>query len=401
MNQSVNAASMISYTEAQSIISSLAHSFGREKLPLDEAVDRVLAEDIFADRDYPPFNRAAMDGFAIRCSDLQAGITEFEIIDVLYAGSTTNKELSSGTCFKIMTGAACPPAADAVVRREDAVIKGNKVSFTVSDIRPYQNIARKGEDMQKGTGVLQKGTKCSVSVIGILASLGYQEVWVEALPTVAIITTGDEVRSIEQSVTDVQIRNSNVHVLKALLKKNLLAPVFIRHVPDNKEQLTEAFAAAMKHDIVIACGGVSAGDADYVPGVLTSLGITPLFHKVAIRPGKPIWCGHKESKMVFALPGNPFSCLVTFTLFIRYYLERCFGLPAFSLSLPLKEGRKQKVALDEFFPVKISGTPSSLLPVALNGSGDIRIGVGADALALHPAHAFEIHNNEAVTAIFL
>jgi molybdopterin molybdotransferase len=150
---------------------------------------------------------------------------------------------------------------------------------------------------------------------------------------------------------------------------------------------------------VILCGGVSAGDADYVPGVLEDLGVKKLFHKMAIRPGKPTWCGISDpgSSMIFALPGNPFSCLVNTILLIQPYLQVCLGLPAPEpLGLPMGEPRKKRTPLDEFFPVHLSGSPARLSPVSLNGSGDIRLGRQANALALHPAASGDFEEGDEV-----
>ncbi|HVG16122.1 MAG TPA: molybdopterin-binding protein, partial [Chitinophagaceae bacterium] len=157
------------------------------------------------------------------------------------------------------------------------------------------------------------------------------------------------------------------------------------HVTDDKNRILTAITKALSYDIVVISGGVSAGDADYVPEVLQQAGVSRLFHKVAIRPGKPFWCGRRnDNRLVFALPGNPFSCLVTFTLFIQPYLEACFGITNEQLFMPINTERKQRVELDEFFPVKAVGNPSVLEPVALNGSGDIRLAYEAHALGLHP-----------------
>jgi len=365
---------MLSYIEAQHIIKSFAHSFGTEKVLLDDALGRVIAEDVFADRDYPPFNRSAMDGYAIRAEDLENGIEKFEIVDTIYAGGTTEKNLSSGQCYKIMTGAAVPISANAVIRKEDAEQNENVVSFLIDDIKPFQNIARRGEDLKKNDLVLSKPIRCNAAITGVLASVGKDEVFVESLPTAAIVTTGNEVMQLGKEVNDVQIRNSNFYLLKALLKNWNIKPSFHHHASDDPKEIFFCLERALQYDVVIINGGVSAGDADYVPSVLQQLGVKQLYHKVAIRPGKPFWCGHKEQAMVFALPGNPLSCLVTFTLFIRHYLENCFGLPSSLLSLPIADERKQRVKLDEFFPVLIKGNPSQFYSIPFNGSGDIRLG---------------------------
>lgn len=387
---------MLSYKEAQHIIRTFAHSFGTQKVLLDDALGRVIAEDVFADRDYPPFNRSAMDGYAIRTEDLQDGVSQFRIVDTIYAGGSTKEVLASGQCYKIMTGAAVPLSSNAVVRKEDAEEQDGSVSFLINEIKPFQNIARRGEDIKNGDPVLKKSVRYNAAVAGLLASVGKEEVLVELLPTVAIITTGNEVIQLGKEVNDLQIRNSNFFVLMALLKTWTITPSYHHHVADDPKEIFSCVEKALQYDIVIINGGVSAGDADYVPSVLKQLGVKQLFHKVAIRPGKPFWCGHKEKTMVFALPGNPLSCLVTFTLFIRHYLESCFGLSSFLLSLPIAEERKQKIKLDEFFPVKIIGEPSEFHPVSFNGSGDIRLGYEAVAFAVHPSDKMELKKGEIV-----
>ena len=389
---------MLFYLEAQHIIKSFAHSFGTEKVLLDDALGRVIAEDVFADRDYPPFNRSAMDGFAIRAEDLQNGINQFQIIDTIYAGGTTEKDLTLGHCYKIMTGAAVPLSATAVIRKEDAEQKEESVSFSINEIKPFQNIARRGEDLKKGDLVLNKSIRCNVAITGLFASVGKDEVLVESLPTVAIITTGNEVMQLGKELNDIQIRNSNFYVLKALLRSWNITPFYHHHSLDDPKEIFSCLEKALHHDIVIINGGVSAGDADYVPSVLQQLGVEQLLHKVAIRPGKPFWCGHKGQTMVFALPGNPLSCLVTFTLFIRHYLESCFGLSSSVLSLPIAEERKQRVKLDEFFPVQIKGEPSQFYPVTFNGSGDIRLGFEANAFAIHPSDKASLKKGEIVNS---
>ncbi len=387
---------MLSYKEAQHKITSFAHSFGTEKVLLDDALGRVIAEHVFADRDYPPFNRSAMDGYAIRAEDLQNGINQFYIVDTIYAGSTTEKDITRGQCYKIMTGAAVPISCDAVVRKEDAEQQEGSVSFLIDEIKPFQNIARRGEDLKKGTLVLNKPIRCSAAITGLLASVGKDEILVESLPTVAIVTTGNEVILLGKEVNEVQIRNSNFYVLKALLKSWNINHSYHHHALDDPKEIFSCLEKALEYDIVIINGGVSAGDADYVPSVLKELGVEQLFHKVAIRPGKPFWCGQKEKTMVFALPGNPLSCLVTFTLFIRHYLESCFDLSSSLLLLPIAEDRKQRVKLDDFFPVQIKGEPSQFHVVTFNGSGDIRLGFEANAFAVHPSDKTELKKGEIV-----
>lgn len=386
----------IHYSQALEIILANAQSFGKEIIDLDDSLNRVIGENVFSDRDYPPFNRSAMDGIAIDSKDVENNITQFTIIQTIYAGEACDLILKPGQCFKIMTGAAVPLCADVVIRIEDVELNQQTASIKSHNIKPFQNIATKGQDIKNGEMAIAKGTKISPAIIGLLATLGKNKVQVNKMPTVAIITTGGEVKPISYKVSNVQIRNSNLHVIKSLLKQNNIEPLYCQHIIDNEKLLEAGIKNYLDVDILILCGGVSAGDADFVPSVLSSLGVQKLFHKVAIKPGKPIWCGKKpKGAMVFALPGNPFSCLVTFTIFIKFFIHKAVGLPQnVHKILPLNNHRSQKTKFDEFFPVIINYENQTLNSVAINGSGDIRLGLQANALALHPATMGEINKTE-------
>ncbi len=379
---------MLDLIAARELLYGFAKSFGTNRIPLEEAHGRTLAEPIFADRDYPPFNRAAMDGYALQCSDLAAGIRNFTILETIFAGQVANTAWQTGGCFKIMTGAAVPPGADIVIRREDSSGDEKQVTISVTGWSPFQHISRQGEDVLSGLPIIQRPVLCTPAVISVLAAIGKSTVVVEALPRVALFTTGNEIAPIDQVVDNYQVRNSNRYLLGALLKKWGITPFNIKHVPDERHLLLDTFRKAMDADILIVSGAVSAGDADFVPGVLQELGVKKIFHKLAIKPGKPMWCGQMPAGgMVFALPGNPFSSLVTFVLVIEDYLHRCFNLPApVVMSLPLNGNRRKKSSLDEFFPVEVSGSPlPAVTPVFFNSSGDILAALQADGLAWQPA----------------
>jgi molybdopterin molybdotransferase len=397
---------MLNYLQAQEILKTNARSFGKETIGLEDAYGRVLAETILADRDYPPFNRSTVDGYAIRHEDFERGIRRFRIVETLYAGSEATVAIYSGECYKIMTGAAVPAGADAVIKREDTdeatppgydqhgAGAGVDIVVQVAVCRTFQHIARKGEDMRSGDAAISSACICGAAAIGLLASLGKKEIMVERLPRVALFTTGNEVLPVEAKVSPVQIRNSNRWIIQSLLRPWGIGPEICEHIRDDRALMVHAVEKELKGpaDLFIFSGGVSAGDADHVPGVLEELGVKKLFHKLSIRPGKPIWCGVLPGGgLAFGLPGNPFSCMVTFHLFIDYYLRACFGLPApVTMRLPLQEGRIKKTSLDEFFPVMLNGEQGSLSSVPINSSGDIRLGLQANALALHPAEAPDI-----------
>jgi molybdopterin molybdotransferase len=388
---------LINYTTARELLIAQARSFGKERIGLDEAYGRVLSEKIMADRDYPPFDRSSVDGYAIRSSDLEQGVRQFAIVDTIYAGSVSAIPIRSGECYKIMTGAPVPERADAVIRREDVQESSRTVVIGSVPCRPFINISRRGEDMRKGDTVIDGPRLCEPALLGLLASLGKNQLVVERLPRVALFTTGNEVVQADEEPGPAQVRNSNRWLLQSFLKKWGISPFAYEHIPDDRET-TRKILSSVSADLVILSGGVSAGDADHVPGVLEELGLKKLFHKLAIKPGKPAWCGVAPGGgMVFALPGNPFSCLVGFVLLIQPWLYASFGLPvSVPLGLPLRSARKKRTPLDEFFPVRAEGSPARLECVALNGSGDVRLGPGANALALHPAESGDLSEGEII-----
>ena len=377
---------MVSLTEALNIIKAKARNFGSESIKLEDADGRILSEDIVADRDYPPFNRSAMDGYAIMLDDWDNNIRQFKIQETILAGALPQTELKSGNCYKIMTGASVPLPANCVIRREDAIENDSSVSFNIDNLRLFQNTARQGEDLRLNTIAIKKDTFCSAAAISTLATLGKTSVNVKKLPKTSFFTTGNEVKPIQSQISATQIRNSNEWLVKSMLKKWKLNQITYKHLPDNKTELAENISEALSSDILILSGGVSAGDADYVPEVLQQLGVKKIFHKVEIKPGKPFWFGEMpQGGLVFALPGNPFSTMVTFKLFVETFLEYSLGFnPSPKLSLSFSGSRTRKSSFDEFFPVQMNGFPTQISTIDINGSGDIRLGLYADAIAHHP-----------------
>lgn len=392
---------MIYYQEAIELILNKTQSFGQEIIPIEQALYRILAEDILAPRDFPPFNRSAMDGIAVRFEDLKNGIIHFNPIETIFAGQVYSKDLKSGDCYRIMTGAAVPPTANVVIRIEDVNERGSLLEIKSTEFKIFQNIAAQGQDLKTGMVAITKGNRINVATIGLIASLGKKEVKVEKLPVVNIITTGDEVIPLGESISPVQIYNSNLSVLQASLYELRITSKGSSHIKDDKEILKSAIKSNLNADILILTGGISAGKADYIPDILNDLDIAALFHKVAIKPGKPIWCGQTKNKtMVFALPGNPFSCLVTFNLFIKRYINSCMGFGDDASGIAkINFKRLKKSQLDEFFPVSLKN--SLLHEVAYNGSGDIRLAHDANAIAWHPKNIDYLEKGTLTTYISL
>ena len=375
-----------------------ARSFGEETVPLEQAFGRVLTESVRADRDYPPFPRATMDGVAMQFSDLESGIRRFMVVGTIMAGDIAVRPLGTAECYKIMTGAAVPASADVVIRREDLDEADGIIVPGGHPWRRYQNVAPQGEDLIAGTLVIDRPCLCEPSVIGLLATVGRTAVNVARLPRVGLLTTGNEVVAPGAGVGPVQIRNTNRWLLEAALKKCGVEISDWVHAPDDQSILRQEVERLLEQDLVIVSGGVSAGDADHVPAVLAAAGVRPLFHKIAIRPGKPVWAGVAPGgQMVFALPGNPFSSFVTTLLLVRPYLEACFGLPPTEpLGLVLGAARRKRSPLDEFFPALLQGSPARLTPLPINTSGDIRLGMQGNMLALHPADSGDLEAGDPV-----
>jgi len=391
---------MVSVKEAQQLIYQCSKNFGVESVKITQAYSRVLAEDVHADRDYPPYTRVAMDGYAFKAEDfIQNNIRDFTIVESINAGHLPSKECNPGECYKIMTGAALPPQVDTVIRVEDTEERNGKVFFKIDAIQKGKNCAKQGEDLKQDALVLQKNTQIFVPEIAALAAVGKSEVVVHKLPKIVIISTGDEVVSLDSVVLPHQIRETNSFSLEFFLRKYAVT-IHEKHlVADRKSEITKAVLDSLDADIILLSGGVSMGDADYVPEVLTSLGVEKIFHKVAVKPGKPLWFGKSKNGVVFALPGNPVSVQVAFKIFIEPFIQNCFGLSIIPpLKLPMESNRNKKTKFDEFFPCKMGGTETSLLcPVGFNGSGDFLSLVGSSGIAWHEADRGELSVGDQVS----
>ncbi|BDA78671.1 molybdopterin molybdenumtransferase MoeA [Leptospira kobayashii] len=390
---------MISYSEGLAKILSFSKNHTFESIPLKLSDGRILAEEIRADRDYPPFNRSAMDGFAISSSEF----SENKIYHY-------NRELPAGSNFllekgeeaiRIMTGAPVPLGLDVVIKIEDSLLseddRGNKqVSFSLKNVRPWQNIARKGEDLHKGDSILFPGHTLGTSEISILASLGKNLVSVVTLPKIQIISTGNEIVPIDRTPLDWQIRDSNSYTISSILSKYKIVPESVKNIPDEESLLTEAISKGLESDILILSGGVSMGSMDLVPSVLQKLGVELVFHKVGIKPGKPIWFGKRGNTIVFGMPGNPFSVQICSRIFLEPFLRASMGqkqIPA--MRLPILGARNKKGSLTEFFPVRLETKDKTYLSaVSFNGSGDIRAGLSSNGLAVHPADSEQIQDGD-------
>ena len=299
-----------------------------ERVALEVAVARVLAEAVEAPEDIPPFDRASMDGYAIQTARPGSGAQERSLIGELQAGSVFSGTIDARSALRIMTGAQMPAGANAVVEAELATEDVRTVRFS-EDIRPGRNIRHRGEDLRKGALALSKGVSLDAPHVGLLASIGRETVTVSRRPSISVVVTGSELLGVHAQPLPGKIRESNSWVLGAALRKLGLPLQNVESVGDEPGAIASAVERALSADVVILSGGVSVGKYDYVLEALKRLDVELLFWKVRMRPGMPFAFGRgrRETRIVplFALPGNPVSTYVTFRLLVQPALESMQG----------------------------------------------------------------------------
>lgn len=361
---------MISFEEGFERIKGFAQHLGTETVELAKALNRVLAEDIFSDVFMPPFNKSAMDGYACRKSDIA---NVLEVIDEIPAGSLPSKSISAGQCARIMTGAMVPKGADLVVMKEHIEEVGpNLVRCTRQT--SSSNICYTGEDVKAGDLVLKKGERIAPAQIAILASVGCIRPLVYKTPSVAIISTGDELVEPDCVPRGSKIRNSNGYQLAAQVQEMGLMAEYLGIAPDDEVQLTTLLKHALDNfQVILVSGGVSVGDFDFVPKILNELGVTIQLHGMAVKPGKHLLFGERGDLFIFGLPGNPVSSFVQFEVLVKPFLMAMLGkiTPEVKLHLPLGiEYSRRKDDQLFFVPVTFSGD-GSVVPLEYHGSAHI------------------------------
>ncbi|MEH6973340.1 molybdopterin molybdotransferase MoeA [Bacillus sp. JJ675] len=311
--------------EATALVSQ-HHKHGEiEWVHLEESLNRYLAEDVTADHDVPAFDRSPYDGFAVRASDTAGASREqpvrFEVIDHIGAGAVSEKTLGPFQAVRIMTGAQIPEGADAVVMLELAKTcsEGEKQYMELKrSFQPGDNISKKGEDAEKGSVLLVKGTRITSGVIALLATFGYALVPVVKKPVIGVIATGTELLNVSDPLVPGKIRNSNASMVMAQVKEAGGIPLYLGKISDDFEESFDAVKKALeKVDFLITTGGVSVGDFDFLPAIYEKLGAEVLFNKIAMRPGSVTTVAHLDGKLLFGLSGNPSACFVGFELFVK------------------------------------------------------------------------------------
>ena len=395
----------------------LAHAKPRPAARCAVALARglVLSEDVASDIDSPPHDKAVVDGYAVCVADLAQGSAELDVLEEVTAGAVPTREVRRGSATRIMTGAPIPAGADAVVMIEHARLVApaavcERVQISCKPPAVGQNIMRRAISMVRGQTVLAAGCELRAIELGVLAEVGRSDVSVVGRPRLAILATGNELVPAGEVPQAGQIRNSNGPLLVAAAEAAGATALDLGIARDTVESLRESIARGLQSDVLIISGGVSAGVLDLVPSVLTELGVRQVFHKVNLKPGKPLWFGVSSAatgdKLVFGLPGNPVSSLVCFELFVRPAIGRLAGRRDASLVQVAAELATPHVHRGDrptYHPARLESADGRNLirPLRWQGSGDLRTLVEANSLACFPAGDREYPAGESIVALLL
>lgn len=387
---------MLSIDAARDLVSRNVARLPATQVSLADALGLVLAEDIASDVDSPPFDKALMDGFAVRSSDFADGRAELRILERVLAGQLPTKPVDPGEATQIMTGAPLPAGADAVAKIEDCEIAGDLVQINAA-IRAGTSIIRRATNLKAGAVVLGAGTMLRPTHLGSAGEIGRGQLPVYRRPTASVLTTGDELVPINRVPGPGQIRNSNEAMLTAQIIAAGATPIPLGIARDERAELRAKITEGLKADLFVLSGGVSAGAADFVPSELAAAGVEQVFHKVELKPGKPIWFGVKDRSdgsrcHIFGLPGNPVSSLVCFELFVKTALRRLSGIeppvvPAISARLTHLHQQPADRPTMHLAQLTHTATGPEVSLVPWHGSSDLAATIGANAMAYLPGEA--------------
>ncbi len=398
---------MISVDTAIKIVADAVETLPARTVTFESSLGFCLAQDVQSDIDMPPFDRSAMDGYAVIAEDTAPAPAELTVIEDIAAGHMPTKGVSRGQASKIMTGAAVPEGADAVVKFEETedLSENNRVKI----LRPVdrgRNISKRGEDMQAGQTVLRKGMPIRPQEIGILATVGKSSVGVFSAPTIGIISTGDELVDAVCKPSIGQIRNSNGYSLAAQARRLKTEVEILDIVKDTKEEISSIMRRGLKKDILILSGGVSMGEYDLVGDVMKDLNTQIYFEKVALRPGKPVIFGRKNKTFIFALPGNPVASFVTFELFIYPAIRKMMGFADIhrttikaSLEMEILVKRKRREYRPAF--LRMHNNAWLVSPVEWHGSSDLLAITRANCLLIVREDAEKLALGQLVDVVLL
>jgi molybdopterin molybdotransferase len=392
---------MIEVTEAVKIINHAHIKLSDVEIPLEKSIGRVLKEDILANTDFPPFDRVMMDGIAVKWKDFEAGLRTFKIQGVQAAGSLKMAIEGDGSCLEVMTGAVSPKGADLVIPYEEVQIDAGKgeAKVLIDTTVPGKNIHIKGTDKKAGELLISKGTLLGTPEIAIAASVGKSRVLVAKQPTVAIVSTGNELVDIDQTPLPHQIRKSNVYAISAeLVKLGIKSDLY--HLPDDRPAMTQELEEILSdHQVILMSGGVSKGKFDFVPEVLEQIGVVKKFHRIKQKPGKPLMFGVKEEEnIVFAFPGNPVSTFMCFHKYFVPWLKGILGIRSMpNYHAVLAEDFSIKTGLAYFLQVEARIDEQGKLiasPQVGRGSGDHANLLNSNAFLELPAETYHFKKGE-------
>ena len=397
---------MITVDQALSIVLDTVRPLGSESVPTHEAYRRIIAEDVIADIDLPPFDRARMDGYAVRSSDVTSAPVTLRVIGEIAAGAQFEQRVNPGEAVKIFTGAPVPSGADAVQKVEVTRANGQTVEL-LERVEPGQFITPHASEVASGERVATAGSEVGPAEMAVLASFGYSSVKVGRRPRVAVMSTGSELVEVSAKPSGAQIRNSNSYTLGAYAKRSGALIDILGTVEDSPEATQNALIrAADNRDIVITSGGVSMGDYDLVKAALKDIGAEIYFDKVKVRPGKPIVFARRSNTYYFGLPGNPVSTSVTFNLFVRPAIRAMQGET--SPALPTFRGLLSGIVRDSstrrsYLPARLSIREgrAEVEPLKWGGSSDLVAFMRANAMIVVGEDVHEIPEGALVDVVLL
>ena len=393
---------LLSFEEATRIIETSIEPITRmESLILNDCLHRILAQNIIASRSTPPFNRAAVDGYALKAKDT-FGLSRrnpgmLKLVDVVYAGMEPKSKLNTGECIQAATGAKMPRGGDAVVMIEDVSLEGDYVKV-IKSVYPGANVAPKGEDIKKGELVLKDGFHLSPANIGVLASQGLTHVSVYSKPSVAVVPTGEEIAAAGKRLKPTQIYDINSYTISAVVADNGCRPVKFAIAGDSVESLKANIEAGLKSDMVVFSGGSSVGERDLLFGILEEMGEV-LFHGIQIKPGKPTMFARVKGKPIFGMPGYPTSCLMNAYVLLLPALRKMARLPQkrdIIVDTKLGERVPGNVGRKQFLPVRVEG--DTAVPI-FKESGAITGTARADGYIVVNANIDIMEKGKPVTVI--
>ena len=399
--------------EAQQAILEKLKRLSAEEVDLKDSLGRVLAEEVRSNRDHPPSDISAMDGYAVRFDDIKDGTKEapalLKVVDDIRAGMEAKVAVKTGEAARIMTGAPVPGGADTVIRVEDTDTKKDPAGDTAKILKPSgkgANIRLLGENLRTGDVVLSEGTVIGPAALGTLAMVKKAKPQVYRRPTVAILSTGDEIEALEDDFDERKIPDANSYTALASLKAVGIEATLLGIARDNKEDMEEKLREGLRSDILIVSGGVSVGHHDFTRPVLEELGVKMHFWRVALRPGHPFAFGTSDTTFVFGLPGNPVSSMVCVEQFVIPAVKKLSGttdLYRETVRATLRTGVKDKKGRLHFMRVKLTEEDGSLYAetTGSQGSGILMSMVEAEGLMVVPAEADEIKAGAEVTVQLL